>query len=235
MHSFLDAKTMAKSLRAALAERHIDITHSDSLEFVARQFGFENWNILSAKIEAASASDGPLPAGWIRHHGNGVGHGDRLHRLGLDPAKPGTIIIESLVSAALVGSQFATLMQSIDASDYRGTRLRVRADLSGEDVDRGALWLRIDDRAGKVIGFDNMLARAADGALTGTFGWTERSIVLDVPEAAASLHYGAMLRGAGRLWVRNFRLDEAGDEVAPTDHRTYPRRPTNLGFGGAAA
>ena len=235
MHTFLDAKTMAKSLRSALAERHIDITHSDGLELVARQFGFDNWNILAARIDAATAGDGPLPAGWIRHHGNGTGNGDRLHRLGLDPARPDTVLIESLASAELIGSQFATLMQSIDAADYRGTRLRLTVELSGEDVDRGALWLRIDDRAGKILGFDNMLARATDGALTGTFGWTERTIVLDVPEAAASLHYGALLKGAGRLWVRNFRLDEAGDDIAPTDQRTYPRRPTNLGFGGAAA
>ena len=53
MHTFLDAKTMAKALRAALAERQIDLSHSDSLELVARQFGFDNWNILAARIEAA--------------------------------------------------------------------------------------------------------------------------------------------------------------------------------------
>ena len=42
MHTFLDSKAMAKALRTALAERQIDITHSDSLELVARQFGFDD-------------------------------------------------------------------------------------------------------------------------------------------------------------------------------------------------
>lgn len=52
MRDFRDAKTMAKALREALAARTIEITHSEALEIVARQFGVETWNILSAKIEA---------------------------------------------------------------------------------------------------------------------------------------------------------------------------------------
>ena len=51
MRDFRDAKTMAKTLRETLAARDIDITHSQALEIVARQFGAETWNILSAKIE----------------------------------------------------------------------------------------------------------------------------------------------------------------------------------------
>jgi hypothetical protein len=35
-----DTKTMAKSLRAALAERNIALSHGECLEIVARQFGF---------------------------------------------------------------------------------------------------------------------------------------------------------------------------------------------------
>lgn len=231
MHTFLNAKTMAKTLRAALAERSIAITHSDSLELVARQFGLNDWNTLSAKIESANVPDGALPDGWIPHHGNGRGAGERYHRLGLDPARPGTVLIESVVPAEIIGSQFATLMQSVDAADYAGRRVRLSAELCGEDVDRGVLWLRIDDVAGKVLDFDNMLARPDEGALTGTFEWTGRSIVLDVAPSAASLHFGLMLKGAGRLWARRFRLDEAGD--APKV-RAFPRRPTNLDFGSSA-
>src|SRR3954452_2085748 len=130
MHTFLDSKSMAKALRAALAERRIDITHSDSLELVARQFGFDNWNILSARIDAAGAGELQLPSGWLRHNDNGL----RLHRMGLDPSRPGAIKLESLAGAEAAGGNFGTLMQSIDAVDYRGTRLRLRAELSGKDV-----------------------------------------------------------------------------------------------------
>jgi len=52
MRDFRDAKTMAKTLREALAARGIEINHSQALEIVARQFGAETWNILSAKMEA---------------------------------------------------------------------------------------------------------------------------------------------------------------------------------------
>jgi catechol 2,3-dioxygenase-like lactoylglutathione lyase family enzyme len=56
MRDFRDAKLMAKALRQALADRDVDLSHSDTLEIVARQFGFEQWNILSAKLEQTTAS-----------------------------------------------------------------------------------------------------------------------------------------------------------------------------------
>ena len=41
----------------------MEITHSRSLELIAKTFGFENWNILSAKIDAAQPRSGPRPSG----------------------------------------------------------------------------------------------------------------------------------------------------------------------------
>jgi hypothetical protein len=52
MRDFRDAKAMAASLRQALADRSVTLTHSDSLELIAKSFGLDNWNILAAKIEA---------------------------------------------------------------------------------------------------------------------------------------------------------------------------------------
>lgn len=51
MRTFRDAKAMAKAMRAALADKDVAISHSEALEIVARQFGLDNWNILSARIE----------------------------------------------------------------------------------------------------------------------------------------------------------------------------------------
>lgn len=53
MRDFRDAKLMAKSLRQALAARNADISHAEALEIVAGQFGLDQWNILSARIEQA--------------------------------------------------------------------------------------------------------------------------------------------------------------------------------------
>ena len=53
MRDYRDAKTMARTLRTALAEDSLPVTHSQSLELMAKAFGYDNWNILAAKIEAA--------------------------------------------------------------------------------------------------------------------------------------------------------------------------------------
>lgn len=45
---------MAKAMRERLTEKGIDLPHSEALEIVARQFGLETWNILSARIDAAT-------------------------------------------------------------------------------------------------------------------------------------------------------------------------------------
>ena len=64
MRDYRDAKTMAKGLRRSLADLGTELTHSQSLELIAQAFGFDNWNILAARIETtrpvASADD---PAG----------------------------------------------------------------------------------------------------------------------------------------------------------------------------
>lgn len=50
MRDFRDAKLMAKSLRAAMDARQVALSHSETLEIVARQFGYDDWNVLAAKI-----------------------------------------------------------------------------------------------------------------------------------------------------------------------------------------
>ncbi len=53
MRDFRDAKVMARALREALKAKSVATTHSDCLELVAKMFGYQNWNILAAKVEAA--------------------------------------------------------------------------------------------------------------------------------------------------------------------------------------
>src|SRR3954466_400910 len=52
MRDFRDAKAMAHTLRDALKAKAVETTHSECLELIAKAFGYENWNILSAKIAA---------------------------------------------------------------------------------------------------------------------------------------------------------------------------------------
>jgi hypothetical protein len=61
MRDFRDAKAMAHALRDALKNRAVEISHSESLELIAKAFGYDNWNILAAKIEAAEQRGGATP------------------------------------------------------------------------------------------------------------------------------------------------------------------------------
>ena len=62
MRDFRDAKTMAHALRDALLLKAVQTTHSECLELIAKTFGYENWNIPSAKIEAARPHAPAVPA-----------------------------------------------------------------------------------------------------------------------------------------------------------------------------
>jgi hypothetical protein len=71
MRDFRDAKAMAHALRGALKANGLQTTHGQCLELIAKAFGCDEWNILSAKIEAArpreigvnaSASEAQEPA-----------------------------------------------------------------------------------------------------------------------------------------------------------------------------
>jgi ATP-dependent Lon protease len=53
MRDFRDAKAMAQTLREALKTKSVSLTHSESLELVAKTLGFHDWNVLAARIQAS--------------------------------------------------------------------------------------------------------------------------------------------------------------------------------------
>lgn len=237
MRSFLDAKAMAKTLRQALADREASFSHSDCLELVAKQLGLPDWNTLAARIAAvlAGGRELTLPQGWFV-----TGSTEREHyRLGLDPSASGVALIESRCvrggEVDLGGDHYAVLMQSIVADAYRSGKVRLTARLKTEDADAGTIWMRVDRAPGSVVRFDNMMARATNGCLKGTRDWTERTIVLDVPDEATSIHYGFFLQGHGRVWAKAFEIERAsGDTEITTGAGAWLPKPTNLDFSQAA-
>jgi hypothetical protein len=62
MRDFRDAKTMAHVLRDGLNAKSVKTTHSECLELLAKAFGCESWNVLSAKIEATQDPRPDRPA-----------------------------------------------------------------------------------------------------------------------------------------------------------------------------
>jgi len=67
MRDYRDAKAMAHTLRDALLEKNVSLSHSESLELVAKTLGIKDWNTLAAQISTsapkAKSSDKP-------HRGN---------------------------------------------------------------------------------------------------------------------------------------------------------------------
>ena len=146
---------------------------------------------------------------------------------------------------------FATIGQTLSAVTYRGRRVRLagwtRADSIGGGG--GALWMRIDGPT-RTLAFDNMLD--AGRAILGTSDWTERSIVLDVPQHAITITIGSLLNGGGTLRVDDLRLEVVDTAVAvtappgqfevTTDSATAvaaaerrPATPVNMDFEGLPA
>lgn len=68
----LDAlKAQAKRLRAMMQDKNTPITHAMALEAVSRQWGYRDWNTLSAKAKSNA------PVGWLvgqRVAGRYLGH-----------------------------------------------------------------------------------------------------------------------------------------------------------------
>jgi ATP-dependent Lon protease len=61
MRDFRDAKAMAQTLRDTLKTKSVSLTHSESLEIVAKTLGFHDWNVLSATIQARKPADAEPP------------------------------------------------------------------------------------------------------------------------------------------------------------------------------
>ena len=62
MRDFRDAKAMAQTLREALNAKSVSLTHSESLELIAKILGCRDWNALAAKIQSSSGQTGSAAA-----------------------------------------------------------------------------------------------------------------------------------------------------------------------------
>ncbi len=237
MRDYRDAKSMAAALRQELQDKQVNLSHSECLEIVARQFGFKSWNVFAARIgpkPTLHLSSLSRPTGWWPS-----GNRADLYEMGVDPnirwKGQAAAVIRSRYSDephAYASGVFATLMQSVDATSYHGKRVALDAQLRSADIAGAAsIWFRVDRAPGQLIAFDNMETREVDGPLTGSQDWTHRRIVLPVESEATTLNYGFMLRGVGSVWAANIRLSEVDVDVPLTDTGLRKLdKPDNLDF-----
>jgi len=194
---------------------------------VARQFGVANWNILSAKIEGAGTATDIIPTGWSKS-----GTKPKAYLISVD-TKLSAAAIESkpATEADLSEADFCTLLQAVDATAYRGKRLRLQCELKAVNVSGGVTpWFRIDGPVGS-LRFENLERYQTNGPISHDTDWTIRSITLDVPKEATTLNFGFYLKGSGRGLVRALQLEEVDESTALNTPDTGALlKPTNLGF-----
>lgn len=243
MHTYRDAKRMAKVLESSMREKNVYISHGESLNIIAKQFGLDDWNTLSARIKQAEASDArriQALQSW-----DFVGEHPTEFDYGIDESALGSGRRAALIRYTRSGLTryrdtarvFGTLAQTVSAVPYHGKRVEIRADLATDGVSHGAtIWARVDKSPGHSLAFDN-LKHHPEGWLFGDNGWTNRRVVFDVPPEGVSLQFGFFLKGTGTVWARNFRFTVVATAIPITGESrdTGPRdfgwiTPHNLDF-----
>jgi len=131
-----------------------------------------------------------------------------------------------------MGAGFGNLLQTFDATPYRGKRVRLRASIRIAPTlpdDRAQMWLRVDKSDGQMGLFDNMDSRPVTKAKP---GWKTCSIVGDVNRDAAQITIGVMLIGAGKVYLDDVSfmvLNKTGIDS------TIPHPITERGFQNLTA
>ncbi|MEV7526738.1 hypothetical protein [Streptomyces sp. NPDC091371] len=125
---------------------------------------------------------------------------------------------------------YASLVQTIKADEYRGTRLQLTAMVKARDVVGWAgIWMRVDDARDHTVAFDTM--RDPERRIAGSVGWRRYRIVLDIPETGAYINFGAVMERTGQIWLDDVRVDVVDVSIPATDTiPDLPRRPVNLDF-----
>ena len=136
---------------------------------------------------------------------------------------------------------FGTLAQDFLPNKFLGKRIRLTGMLKTKDVsDWAGFWLRIDTKTPiKAVVFDNMHDRKIDNSVIGTTDWKKYEIILDVPDNASNIAFGALLKGTGQIWFDNLNFEIVTLNIPTTGiemetiSSTYssPRNePVNLDF-----
>ena len=98
------------------------------------------------------------------------------------------------------GALFASVSQALDATPFRGMRVRLRGKLRTGPRARGQLWLRVD-RGQLSVFFDNM---AQHPVASDT--WTTAEIIGSVASDATEIVLGVLNTSPGTVWYDDLEL-----------------------------
>jgi C-terminal processing protease CtpA/Prc len=177
-----------------------------------------NTSVLNPDFEQGSV--GQVPEGWNSPTSGGGYEAELLE----ENPKTGKRVarVRSNPATQDKTAPFGNLMQSIDATAFRGRRVRFRAAVRNEGAGpagRAQLWMRVD-RSGSQAGFfDNMSDRPITSG-----EWRYYEIVGDIDDDAVSVNIGMMLMGTGRAWLDDVSLTDLGKSAAMEPARPLGKR-----------
>jgi C-terminal processing protease CtpA/Prc len=195
--------------------------------YVAAQAGPSN-------LDFEAGTPGQLPTGWtLAPAAQQAGYAARLSDERPRGGKYCAVIArESVTPTRAPGNMF----QNLDATPYRGKRVRfraaVRTELTGF-IAQAQLLVRVDrppqSNGQPVLGFyDNMNERPINGR-----DWADYEIIGDVEADAQTIRLGLLITGTGKAW-----FDDATFEIlGPADKRVEeaPRPFTARGLENVSA
>jgi len=120
----------------------------------------------------------------------------------------------SIKSMVAVPRSSGMIAQAIKADDYRGKRVRLSGYVRTQDaMDVAWLYLKAEDPTSYAID--------KSPRIMGTTEWTKHEIVLDIPNNAAHIAFGAGLQGAGQIWVDDFQIEIVSQNISLSARAFY--------------
>ena len=175
--------------------------------------------LLVANVQVAAADK---PEGWFL-----AGSDPKSYSMDVDPKVGHNSKTSGRLMSTGQPKGFGTMMQTFEAAQHLGKRLRYSAWVKASKVnDWAGLWMRVDgkDRP-NTLSFDNM----QDRPIKGTSDWKQYAIVLDVPEDSKAIAFGILVSGPGTVWIDDISF-EVVDASVPTTGQSGKPKPANLNF-----
>src|SRR5215469_6118784 len=166
-----------------------------------------------------------VPSGWFLTGSKPANYDTGVDKETINNGDPSAFLRSTTSST----EGFGTLMQSINAANYAGKRVRLRAWVKSQEVANWAgVWMRVD-KDKTAVAFDNMQNRP----IKGTQSWSMYDVVLDVPQDSTGISFGILLTGTGEVWINNITFEIVGGDIPVTSAKLVqpaklPDQPTNL-------
>ncbi len=123
-------------------------------------------------------------------------------------------------------NKFGTIMQSFDAKDYLGKKVKLTGFIKTKELKSWAgMWMRVDGENGKLLSFDNM----GDRKIEGETPWTKYAIILNVPKSSLTINYGVLLSETGIIWIDDLSFEVVGI-AEETTGKDLLKAPKNSSF-----